>query len=193
MTQAVAGFVTKVMIHFPFKHESQEREQEWIASMVRNLRGYKAETLDLAAQWFIDNRTDRRFPLPAECKEVCDDIASREVIAKRANELPSRPPELMSDARFALADDLIQRASMSKEAARDGWISALHNYCWEHGMLPTGRDIDKCKQAAKSLDQAFETCVRGEGGACNASLLALGQSMLKRREELRARILGRAA
>jgi hypothetical protein len=190
MSQAVASFVTKLITHFPVKHESQLAEQEWMGSMVRNLRGYSASCLEAAAQKLIDTRTDRRFPLPAECKKVCDEFASREHQERQAQSLQvDRPPPVYSDSRIRLADDLIQ-TPMGREAAREGWIGSLHDFARENARLPTGSEIARVKAGARSFDEGAEIVARGEGGVANAALLTLAKSMLKRREKLRRQVLG---
>lgn len=193
MSQNVANFITKLMTHFPFKHESQAAEQDWLASMIRNLRGYPSTVLEPAAQKIIDTRTDRRFPLPAECKKICDEIASKEATEK-AMLLPNNnrlPPEF-SDWRIKLADDLIM-CPMGREAAKEGWILALHDFARENGKLPTGPEITRCKAVPKGFDEAYAVCLRGEAGFANNALKALGDKMIARRKDLAARVLGGAA
>lgn len=188
MSQHVVGFITKLMMHFPFKHDSQAAEQDWLASMMRNLRGYGGSVLEIAAQKIIDTRTDRRFPLPAECKKVCDDIASREVVEK-ATLLPNnkRLPEF-SDARVKLADDLVM-CPMGREAAKDGWILALHDFARDNMRLPAGGEIQKTKAVRKGFDDAYYDVISGNGGFCSPALKVLGDKMIARRQQLADMVL----
>ncbi len=194
MSQAISKFVADLALHFPNRFDSEQSEDEWLKSMFRNLSGYKAEVLDAAAQYLIDNRTDRRFPLPADCRKACNE-ASRRLQSERPTLQTETEPKFgeFSDARIKLADDLVARSSIAKEAARDGWVLVLHDFCREHGMLPVGSQITDCKAAAKRFERTYELCIRGEAGFANQSLLALAEGMIARREELAARVLGRAA
>jgi hypothetical protein len=192
MSQAVASFVTKLITHFPVKHESQFAEQEWMGSMVRNLRTYPASVLDRGAQKLIDTRTDRRFPLPSECKKVCDEIASRDHQERQASQLTpdAKLPPQFSEWRVKLADDLIM-CPMGREAAKEGWILALHDFARDNGRLPVGGEISKTKAVRKGFDDAYYDVISGNGGFCAPALKALGDKMIARRNELTERLLGK--
>lgn len=194
MSQAVSQFITDLAVHFGRKLDTPEAEDAWLKSMVAALRGYGASVLKEAAQRIISTRTERSFPLPAECKKVCDDIASREALAKGMQLLQpdaKNVPEY-SDWRFKLADDLVM-CPMGKQAAREGWIGCLWAFCRKNMRMPKDHEIHQCKTDAKRFDEAYEWCLRGEGGVANHALVKLGDSMLARREELRARVLGEKA
>jgi len=194
MSQAVASFVTKLITHFPVKHESQFAEQEWMGSMVRNLRTYSAPVLESAAQKIIDTRTDRRFPLPSECKKVCDEIAARDHQEQQASRLSpdAKLPPQFSQWRVRLADDLIN-CSLGRQAAQEGWILALHDFARENGKLPTGSEIARCKAVPAGFDEAYAVCLRGGAGFANSALKTLGDKMIARRKELAERLLGVSA
>jgi hypothetical protein len=192
MSQAVASFVTKLITHFPVKHESQFAEQEWMGSMVRNLRTYGASVLDRAAQKLIDTRTDRRFPLPSECKKICDEIASRDHHEQQASRLTpdTKLPPMYSEWRVKLADDLIM-CPLGREAAKEGWILALHDFARENGRLPVGGEITKTKAVPKGFDDAYQFAMRGGAGKMGFDLIKnIGDPMISRRKDLAARVLG---
>jgi hypothetical protein len=189
MSQAVASFVTKLITHFPVKHESQFAEQEWIGSMVRNLRTYGAPVLDRAAQKIIDTRTDRRFPLPSECKKTCDEIAARDHQEQQAGRLTpdAKLPPPFSEWRVKLADDLVT-CPMGREAAKDGWILALHDFARENGRLPAGGEITKVKAVPKGFDDAYADNMRRHDPMAKA-LRVLGDKMVARRKALADMVL----
>ena len=192
MSQAVGSFITSVMMHFPFRHDSPEKEAEWTASMVRNLRGYAGDVLKKAAQRIIDTRTDRRFPLPSECKNVCEDIHRVDKLTSLPVEPPPSKYAEWSESRIKLADDLIA-SEIGRQAARDGWVLSLHDFVRQQMRLPSASEIGRVKAGARGFDEAYEICLRGEGGLCNAALVKLGEMMVARREKLRAQVLGEAA
>ena len=192
MSQAISKFVADVALHFPNRFDTEASEDEWLQSMSRNLRGYSADVLKYAAQKIIDTRTDRRFPLPSECKKICNEIAQREAAEKPQLGVDKKLPPLHSDSRVKWADTLID-CPIGREAARDGWVLSLHDFARVNGKLPVGSEIAACKAGAKGFDEAFTLCARGEAGPLNKPLLGLGQAMLARRRELEVRLLGRAA
>ena len=189
MSQAVSSFLSNLMVHFPFRHENEERETAWVTSMVRELRGFDPSTLDKAAEEIIRHRTDRRFPLPSDCRKACLDAKKWIEAERRSSTLPIATPtsEMQWDARQRLADDLVQ-CPLGKQAANEGWIGAMHAYAVKYGRLPTGGDIARCKSDAKEFDAAYALCIRG-GWPQAGELQKLGASMLKRRQALVDRVL----
>jgi hypothetical protein len=188
MSQAVSQFITDLAVHFGRKHETPEAEKAWLQSMFSTLRPYGQETLKYARERIINTRTERSFPLPAECKKVCDLIASREEIEHGVGRLDvGKVPPQFSDARIKLADDLVMTA-MGKEAAKDGWILALHDFCRDNARLPGGNEIAKVKAVPKGFDAAYVDCA-SRTGALDKALLQLGDKMIARRKELTEMVL----
>jgi hypothetical protein len=95
---------------------------------------------------------------------------------------------------FALADALIN-CEMGRAAARAEpcWLLALHDFCRENRRLPLDGEIPKLKRIAAEFEANYRLCVRGEAGDFSKGLEKVGASMVRRREDLRARLLGRAA
>lgn len=189
MSIAVSQFITELAVHFGRKHDTQEAEDAWLKSMVESLRGYSQSTLRAGAKRIINNRTERSFPLPAECKKVCDEIASYEQREQQAGQLAvDRVPSTFSPARVQLADDLIN-CPMGREAAKEGWVLALHDFARDNMRLPTGGEISKVKAVPKGFDDAYALCVRGEAGVCGKALKQLGDHMIAKRKRLAERVL----
>lgn len=188
MSQAISKFVADVALHFPNRFDSEAAEDEWLDSMARNLRGYSADVLKRAAQKIIDTRTDRRFPLPSECKKVCNEFAQQDAAEKPGMIADQKLPPAFSDWRVKLADDLIM-CPMGREAAKDGWILALHDFARENGRLPAGGEISKVKAVRKGFDAAYYGVINGNGGFCSAALKKLGDHMIARRKALADRVL----
>jgi hypothetical protein len=188
VSQAVSQFITDLAVHFGRKHDTPEAEKQWLQSMFSTLRPYGADTLKYARERIINTRTERSFPLPAECKKVCDLIASREEIEHGVGRLAvDKVPPQFSDARIKLADDLVM-TPMGKEAAKDGWILALHDFCRDNARLPGGNEIAKVKAVPKGFDAAYRDCM-SRTGALDKALLRLGDKMITRRKELTDMVL----
>jgi hypothetical protein len=78
---------------------------------------------------------------------------------------------------------------MGKEAAKEGWILALHDFARDNGRLPVGGEISKTKAVRKGFDDAYYDVISGNGGFCAPALKALGDKMIARRQELTERVL----
>jgi hypothetical protein len=186
MSIAVSQFITELAVHFGRKHDTPEAEDAWLKSMVLCLKGYNRETLSAAATRIINSRAERSFPLPAECKKVCDEIATWQT--SQSARLPvDRLPPTFSPARVKLADDLVM-CPMGQEAAKDGWILAIHDFARENGRLPTGGEISKVKAVPKGFDAAYADNLRCHGEMAKA-LKVLGDKMIARRKELTEMVL----
>lgn len=189
------GFISKLLAVYGIKHESEAREKEWTLAMVRELRGYASEVLEGAASRIIATRTDRRFPLPSECKQACDDVrkAMRADSMKSTLSMGSAVAHAQNmdwtEERLKLATDLMH-CEMGREAAKNGWIGILHSFARKNARLPKGAEIEACKREAKAFDQAYSKCVRG-GWPQAKRLEEIGAEMLRRRHELERLVLGR--
>lgn len=193
MNPYVTKFITELAVHFGKRHDSAHAEEAWLRSMVGALKGYSAGTLKSAAAEIIATRTERTFPLPAECTKICDGVARREKLASgQANAVYESKNAAYSDGRVSFADQLIS-GQLGKQAAKEGWVLSLHDFCRKHQRLPAGNEVGACKASAKGFDDAYALCVRGDAGPMNAALLKLGDSMLVRRRELADKVLGKAA
>jgi hypothetical protein len=190
MSIKVGNFLSRVVIHFPVRFDSDERESEWLRSIVEAVGYYDADVLDAAAQKIIDTRTDRRFPLPAEIRKVCQSIVEEKrggLVLKQ--EVKQANP--WSKERTELANMLVMN-ELGRQAARDGWISSLHNFVRLRMRVPHEHEIPDLKRKAMEFDEAYVECIRG-GWPIAKALEKLGREMLKRREELRTMVLGDAA
>lgn len=187
---AISEFVTELVMHFPVRHESAEREREWLGTIAAAMSTYDARILKRAAQRIIDTRTDRRFPLVAELRKVAAQVVAEDKAAQatiRGVAPDSKAPEFSAE-RVRWADHLIN-GEMGKRAARDGWVLSLHDFCRKHGRLPQHHEVDKLKAAAKFFDEQYAIAVRGAAGPNSKALARLGDKMLARRNSLIDRVL----
>lgn len=194
MSIAISKFITDLAVHFPPKHARPELEATWLKSMAEALRGTAPKVLEEAARHLINTRKYNSFPLPAECRAVCMEIAERQELRQNEGSLPGIGFSYGLDwtqERRNLASQLICGA-LGKEAAKDGWILALWNFCREKQRLPSGAEIHRCKAVAREFDQLYALTVQGKAGPWSSDLEKLGASMLKKRKELSDVAHGRA-
>jgi len=156
-----------------------ENEKGFVEEMRKALHGWDFATLDTAADRIA--KTAKFFPKPAEVIEVCEAI-----VAERAPKGATPPVNLFFTGEAFRAANRLIRSEMGKEAARDGWIGQLHDFCRENARLPKGFEISKLKTEAKLFDQAYSACCAGKGGTLNTALKKLGETFLAKRNDLAA-------
>lgn len=189
MSTKVADFISKLVMHYPVRFESEERETEWIGSMAAAFKSYNSDVLQRAAQKIIDTRTDRRFPLVAEIHKVCTSIIYDDGLKQQSLSVNPSPEKasVYSESREKWADTLVM-GEMGRQAAKEGWILTLHDYARQHGRLPEPAGIGKLKAQARGFDDALEQC-RAGGFQMAVHLRELGTSMLARRQALADMVL----
>ena len=178
----IANFITSLRIHFPTRHDSEMLEIEWIRSIRDAISFYGDETLKAVAQRIIDTRTDRRFPLPAEIRKACSQVAVDSQKGKMSFEPKMGKSDAFSDHRVRLADELIV-GPMGRRATKEGWILSLHDFCRKNARLPSDYEIKPLVTAALGFRDAYEEALRG-GWPGARGLASLGDKMNARREEL---------
>jgi hypothetical protein len=147
------AFIDKLRAHFGDpKLADGVDEAVFLADYLKELRHYSESCLHLAATQLITTRDRRTFPTLAECLKVC-----RDVHEKLAAEVPPPPnkdhwPE-HSEKRVKKADRLIQ-CPLGRQAADEGWIMGLHEFCRETGKLPDRYEAERVK--AKLMAQLAE-------------------------------------
>lgn len=186
------SFISTLILHFPVRHDSQEKEKAWTLALVRELRGFSPDVLQGACESIIRNRKDRRFPLLAECRSACVEAQRWLDMEKNKGDLikSSQPAGSHLDwtaDRLKLATDLCM-SPMGRQAAKEGWIQQLHDFARRNSRLPQPNEIGALKREAKLFDEAYAKCVKG-GWPQAEELERLGALMLKRREDLVDRVL----
>jgi hypothetical protein len=142
------------------------------------LAGWDLRTLDEAADRLA--KTCKFFPKPAEVIEVCEAIAS----SRGQYSAPPSNPDWTADA-FKAANRLVH-SDMGRQAAREGWIGTLHDFCRINRRMPNGHEISHLKKEAKLFDEAYSQCCTGNGGTLGEALKKLGETFLERRNKLAA-------
>lgn len=156
-----------------------ENESGFVDEMRKAIKGWDLSTLNEAADRIA--KTAKFFPKPAEVIEVCEIIAN-----ERAPKGSTPPVNLFfTGEAFRTANRLI-RSEMGREAARDGWIGQLHDFCRQKGRLPKGFEISHLKSEAKLFDASYSEVCAGKGGTLGTALRKLGETFLEKRNDLAA-------
>lgn len=205
MTKAVADFIEALLVHYPVRHDTEEREDAWVKSMIAALRDYGPDLLKEVAENIIRTRKYRNFPLLSEILDKCDEIEKRREMRKWEDTIPQlRLPvdgDQWSRERVRLAYDLVKSA-MGREAAQANpcWIIALWHFCRRNQRLPVGYEVDALKREAREFDESYADTLRGavvghDGKSADIpnarALQKLGASMLAKRERLIQEVLGK--
>lgn len=186
-------FISSLVMHFPVRHESSDREMEWLRSMIEALKHYDGEVLKSALQRLVDTRTDRRFPLPAEIRKACNEVVEWQNRHKLIPEQQKAAQHLeFTDDRIKLANGLVC-TEMGRTAAREGWILGLWDYARKHGQLPTeGYEIANVQRGRHEFDEGYAIAARSSDPTVR-KWLGLGDQMIARRESLARMVLGEHA
>lgn len=194
MTKAVMQFVAVVGLHFPTPHRGDETlEAAWVASMIRNLRGYDPDVLAAAAQDIVDTRTAKDgkfFPLPSECKAACERAERRRAPTHPLLATGYRDPSPYAAWRQENAD-MLMRTETGQRAIRDGWSGVLRAFIVATGRMPMGEEIDRCRRDAEEFNRIHAACRAGTAGGPYASQWArLGDAMVRTHEAIAKRLMG---
>lgn len=195
MSKAIAEFADEMLQHFPpFRKWEDYQEKAWADTLAKELACFSNEVLANAKRQMIRTRGPKmsRPPMVSECIEAC--CESRRFLEhdEAASELPEFNPSAGAEwttERVKLAYDLLKTES-GRQAAREGWVLAYWNFCRVNMRVPKGSEIDQCKRDTAEFDEAYKKCLKGGWPEARA-LAALGESMLAKREELRAEAIGR--
>lgn len=151
----------------------------WLAEMERMTKAYSETELDKAADLIMRRHRGRYFPAVSEIVCACADAREDVNPAKPVDK--AKWPEWEPEA-IKKADELIC-GEMGREAASEGWISGLHDFCRKNGRLPHGREVTSCRDVSRGFDNAYALCTRMHT-PLGTALVGLGNSMLKNHEYL---------
>jgi hypothetical protein len=195
MTKAVADFIEALLVHYPVRHDTEEREDAWVKSMIAALRDFNGDLLQEVANDIIRTRKYRNFPLLSEILDKCDEVEARRQARKREAMMPQlRMPGASDDPwsteRCKFAHDM-KRSDLGKRAAREGWIVAYWHFCRRNLRAPEGREIEQCKQDSAGIDELYSLAMRGEAGMCSKAIAKWAGDILEKRMRWSEEALGR--
>jgi len=190
MSEKVQKILTRLGNIWP-KRIDDDGLGEWLADWENALKRFDGWVIDAAATRLIQSRTKPGFPVPREMIDACNDVEREDRAGKPG--LRVTHDQQLGDP-YALADALV-RCDLGRQAANAEpcWLLALHDFCRTNRRLPTGQEIARCKQVAVDFDERYRDCVTGRAGDFSKPLARLAETMIKRREAMRARLLGREA
>lgn len=196
-TAAAKKLALKALQLFPPFRWDDQQENDWIQDVMREIAHFDDAVIEAATTEMVRKRRRKDgTPAVSDCIGYC-------VEAKRWRDAETGKAQLIQEAdagqhgawtrdRRKLAYDLI-KGPLGKQAAREGWILSLWDFCRNNGRLPSGpnavREIERCKRTSAEFDEAYAACIRGQGGALNRELEELGASMLAKRERLTAEVM----
>lgn len=184
MSDKIEKFIAGMSLAFPKRFADETEQIEWFQMWKQALERFDPWVVEAATVRIRESRTERSFPLIAEVRKVCADVLNDDRRSK-----PTLPTEPEKREPYALADSLVN-SEIGRQAAREGWILSLHDFCRTNYRLPSGIEIDRCRRSAQDMDRAYVEAETGRAGELSRSLAGLGRTMLARRDALAARVLG---
>jgi hypothetical protein len=190
-SKAVTQFVDGVLQHYPPFRWDESQERSWMDTLIRELSGFSDPVLTRAIGEMIRTRKDRRIPLVSECIDYCLDARRWLDAEKGKGQLSTGPAPAnasfldWTEDAFKLSRDLMS-GPMGLQAAKEGWIGCLDEYCRKFKRLPPVGEIEGpegLKRKAKEFDETYAECVRG-GFQDAARWASMGEEMLAKRNNL---------
>ena len=166
MGDVLSKFIDPLRRLFPLPKSAEGHEDVFFEAYIGALGTFDDATLTDAAKLIVGTRQSRTFPLPADCSVACKEaIAERVRRAGRPdnrNEIRNTPfgeryPE-WSDRRRQRADTLIQ-CDMGRQAAQEGWIWTLWEFCRENDRLPDPHEAMKVRTKGMSRSAEINEAV----------------------------------
>jgi hypothetical protein len=184
MSDKVHKLLTRLGNIWP-KRIDEETLGEWLADWESALKQFDGWVIDAAATRIVHDRTSDKFPLPADVRRVCFQVAADDKQKQPRMDEPARVQN-----PYKLASELIQ-CSMGKRAAREGWVLTLRDFVVTNGRLPQSEtEIKRLIAIRDKFQQNLIDCIDGNGGMFGGPLAKLGGSMAKREFEIAQRVLG---
>jgi hypothetical protein len=146
-----------------------------------DLRPYTADVLALAARKIRRERKFKNFPPVAECLEACQ-AAHGELIKPEPRSEGRDYPE-WSASRIAKANRLIC-CDGGRQAARDGWIVRLWDFCRENERVPNRAEAEVIIRKFRAAEAEF-----AENGI-PLEYSAMRNAILNKRAQLSAIVMG---
>lgn len=117
------------------------------------LIAYDDDVLRAAARKLKTERTgSRTFPMPAECIEACKAVWGQMLAVQIHAERHEQHAE-WSQARRQFADGCMN-SDLGRQAAEEGWIWALWDFCRESSRMPNGIEAQMIR--TRSMANAAE-------------------------------------
>jgi hypothetical protein len=148
-----ANFISPLLRHFNQPEmEADEDVRLFFSDIVEDLSQYPADMLALAAKKVRRSRMSLTFPPLAECLAACQ-AAHGELIKPEPRSEGRDYPE-WSASRIAKANRLIC-CDGGRQAARDGWIVRLWDFCRENERVPNRAEAEVIIRKFRAAEAEF--------------------------------------
>lgn len=144
-----------------------------LAPYVHELAKYEGETLAAALKLIMIRREYRNFPLLSECLAFC-----AEAEKGKNGKLVPMEAVISSGNRKTAQTLVLENRYLARQAADEGWLHALWDFCRVNQRRPDADEIDACRE---------------EGSAQKRARLKAPNPDADRREERLIALLGRKA
>lgn len=146
----------------------------YIKEIARLISSYGEDEQNRAADALIRSHRPNRqkpWPTPFDICEAC--IAARDatVLSRQASQ-PEKWPE-WSAAASRTALDLI-RSELGQQAADQGWVAALWDFCRRQRRLPNEAEAHRCRMISKEFDEAYASFCANPGLPVMAAAIRKG-------------------
>lgn len=152
--------------------------QAFLAEISRLVRGYAEPEQQKAADMLI--RENDWWPKPNAICVACAD--AREYLHVSDPKTPDKRQDQTWTADALKRADVLLQTQMGQEAADEGWVLSLWDFCRKHSRLPKGAEVADVKRHAREFDEAYAKATAGGWGAAK-SMRELGDTMLARRKQ----------
>lgn len=178
MSKAINEFLKSLVAAYGLPHDSAEHNELFFNDLRGILKGFSSVDFDAAKRHILRTYNGYgRWPKPAEIVEACAHaMDSRNAAANRTT--PVRNTDWTKESR-QIANNLIATSKIGRQAAQQGWIVGLWDFCRKNHRLPNDREAHNIRKSSDKFDQAYASLNGGEG-----QLKALGEAILARRQQL---------
>lgn len=177
----------------PYREWDETTLKAWTNAIVRGCGSYSDTIRERAFNLLTEIEHKNKPPQVATIIEQCHE-AKRwfDHEQRKQGKLPVvAESQQADDYGYGTADLLIQCA-MGKQAAKEGWIGALHGFAAKHRRLPTdAREVAACKKEATETNTFIAEVMKGRGKSHAQDIAArCADTMIARRQELEKKALG---
>jgi len=167
----------------------------FFAELASELAGATEYQLAEAAKVFRRSRKARSFPTMADCIDVVF-AQPKSGVGAASEPRISTIPDDDTPQRRDMADRLCIDHPWVQEAARNGWLLGLWDFCRINGRHPDGRELKRIQQVAREVESRIADIQASDGGGLdalnlNGALRRMGDAILDKREKVRRRVLGK--
>jgi len=153
--------------------------------LAEHLAPFPPEVLTAIAEHFILTRKWKTWPMPVEVLGAAKDEAAKRAAETNAGSFRKRKDDVWAEFRCVRADALIE-SGIGTQAAEQGWLDALWNFCRCHERLPDRHEEQALRRTVLARDTQAEHSVHAviddanwtpKAAGVRAALLGLHEQM----------------